>query len=66
MKITETQPQPKLITIADVSKITSLKRSYIYHLINTEQLKRIKLGRKTVFLESQVLDWVSQQVKRGS
>ena len=50
--------QDRFIELAEVTHLTSLKKTKIYELINTGELKPIKLGRKTVFLESEVTAWV--------
>ncbi|PJD94123.1 MAG: AlpA family transcriptional regulator [Legionella sp.] len=48
----------RFIELQEVSYVTSLKKTKIYELIKSGELKPIKLGRKTVFLESEVVAWV--------
>lgn len=51
----------KLIPLPEVSRITSLKKTKLYQLIAAGELRPIKLGKKTVFLESEIFDWVNTQ-----
>lgn len=50
--------QDRFIELPEVTHLTSLKKTKIYELINTGELKPIKLGRKTVFLASEVTAWI--------
>lgn len=54
-------PQDRFIELPETSYITSLKKTKIYELINAGELRAIKLGRKTVFLESEILAWVNSK-----
>ena len=57
---------PRLIDLRKVSKITSLGKTSIYLLIQKGELHPAKLGRKTVFSESEVLEWVEDKLaQRG-
>jgi len=49
---------PRLIPLPEVSRITSLKKTAIYELIAAGTLRPVKLGRKTVFAESEIHAWV--------
>jgi predicted DNA-binding transcriptional regulator AlpA len=51
----------RFIGFPEVTHITSLKKTTLYSLIKLGELKPIKLGRKTVFLESEVLSWVNNK-----
>ena len=51
----------RFIELPEVTHVTSLKKTKIYELINIGELRAIKLGRKTVFLESEVLAWVNSK-----
>lgn len=53
------QNRPRLIALPEVSEITTLGKTSIYELIAAGELRPIKLGRKTVFAESEVVDWVN-------
>lgn len=52
----------RLIDLLQVTYITSLKKTALYELIKRGELKPVKLGRKTVFLESEVIAWVNNKV----
>lgn len=54
--------QPRLIAFGGVIEITSLKRTKLYELIKAGELRPVKLGKKTVFLESEVIAWVQAQL----
>ena len=56
------QAAPRLIPLPEVSRITSLKKTALYELIAAGELRPIKLGRKTVFAESEVCDWVNSKL----
>lgn len=56
---------PKLISLNDVSQMTSLKRSAIYLLISTGELPRIKIGRKVTFLQSDVVAFVQKKIEQS-
>ena len=51
----------RLIELSEVTYVISLKKTKIYELIKTGELRAIKLGRKTVFLESEVIAWVNSK-----
>lgn len=51
----------RFIELPETSHVTSLKKTKIYELIKTGELRAIKLGRKTVFLESEVIAWVNSK-----
>lgn len=59
--------QVRLIAFPEVTRITSLRRTALYQLINAGELRPVKLGRKTVFVESEVFDWVNKCIaSRGA
>lgn len=53
---------PRLIDLPELSRITTFRKTAIYELIKRGELRPIKLGRKTVFAESEVSAWVSARV----
>ena len=63
-KVLTGQTQFKLIRISEVSKLTTISKSHLYTLIRQGKfIKPRKLGRNTsVWVESQVLDWLSNQL----
>jgi len=56
---------PRLISLPEVSSITSLKKTSIYKLISAGELRPIKLGRKTVFSQEEVIAWVNARLAGG-
>lgn len=61
-EIENTPAMPRLIGIPEVSHLTSLKKSAIYELANKGELKPVKLGSRTTFLESEVVAWINRKV----
>lgn len=58
---------PRLIALPEVSRITSLRKTALYQLIKAGELRPVKLGRKTVFAESEIAAWVNQRLaSRGA
>src|SRR5690242_20103453 len=62
--MTHLQRPPRFIEIPEVSEITSLGKTSIYQLIAARELRPIKLGRKTVFVESEVIGWMNERLVR--
>lgn len=56
----------RLIDLPRVCEITCQGKTSIYQLIAVGELHPIKLGRKTVFAESEVFDWVAQRLESRS
>ncbi len=59
------QETPRLIDFKELSRLTTLRRSALYERINVGEFRPIKLGRKTVFAESEVREWVKAQMTRA-
>lgn len=53
---------PRLVELQEAMRLTTLGRSAIYNLIETGELRRIKLGKKVVFLEQDVRDFINRKV----
>lgn len=53
---------PRLLDIAAVCSLTTLSVSRIYQLIDSGELRRVKLGRKTVFIEAEVKAWIEAKI----
>lgn len=62
MDIDDTPALPRLIGIEEAMRLTTLGRSAIYNLINRGELGRIKLGKKVVFLEQDLCDFINRKV----
>jgi excisionase family DNA binding protein len=57
----------RLIDLPELTKLTTLRKTKLYELINSGELRPIKLGRKTVFSEQEVNEWIEAQIaKRGA
>lgn len=62
-----TTTTPRLIALPEVSTITSLRKTALYQLIKDGELRPVKLGRKTVFAESEIIAWVNERLaSRGA
>ena len=62
-----TQSAPRLIAIPAVTSIISLRRTAIYELIKAGELRPVKIGRKTLFAESEIFAWVNKRLaSRGA
>jgi len=57
----ENPSSKRLIGFYEVTLATSLKRTALYSLIKSGELRPIKLGRKTVFLESEIQNWINDR-----
>ena len=56
-------PNDRFIDLPELIHKTSLKKTFIYELIKQGELRPLKLGRKTVFLESEIIAWMSQKIQ---
>lgn len=56
------QVSTRLIQLPEVTHLTSLHKTKIYQLINSGELRPIKLGRKTVFSEQEVNQWIENKI----
>lgn len=54
--------QPRLLDVTETTHRTSLRKTKLYELINAGELRPIKLGRKTVFSEQEVNEWIEKQI----
>lgn len=52
-------PAPRFMEIPEVTLVTSLRKTSIYEAIARRELRPVKLGRKTVFLASEVFAFVN-------
>jgi prophage regulatory protein len=59
---TMTTTATRFIPLPEVTRITSLKKTALYQLIAAGELRPIKLGRKTVFAESEIFAWVNARL----
>ncbi|WP_165961107.1 helix-turn-helix transcriptional regulator [Qipengyuania sediminis] len=62
MNIEDNVPMPRLIDVPAVCAITSLSVSRIYALISEGELRKVKLGGKTVFVEAEIRAWLEAKI----
>ena len=58
MSYVHQQTANRLLPFPELIQRTSLKKTKLYELINAGELHPIKLGRKTVFSEIEVNQWI--------
>ncbi|MDO9152091.1 AlpA family transcriptional regulator [Methylotenera sp.] len=58
------QSPPRLLDVSETTNRTSLRKTKLYELINAGELRPIKLGRKTVFSEQEVNQWIETQIAK--
>lgn len=63
---TDDPPLPRLVTVEEAKKLLCLGTTAIYELINTNELRRIKIGRKTVFLASDIAAFINRKVAEAT
>jgi excisionase family DNA binding protein len=57
---------PKLLlTVDEAAEALSLGRTYVYHLVMSNQITSVKLGRKRRIPVSALQEFISQQIERG-
>lgn len=52
----------RFIALPEVIQRTSLRKSSIYRLIKAGELRPVKLGRKTVFSETELNAWIESRL----
>ena len=56
-------PMPRLLDVPAVCAITRLSVSRIYQLINEGELRRVKIGRKSLFVEGEIRAWLEAKIE---
>ena len=59
------QTATRLLPFPELIQKTSLHKTKLYELINAGELQPIKLGRKTVFSEREVNQWIETQIAKA-
>ncbi len=62
MNIDDNVPMPRLLDVPTVCQITSLSVSRIYCLIAEGELRRVKIGRKALFVEAEIRAWLEAKI----
>lgn len=57
-----TTPSTRFIPLPEVTRKTTLRKTTLYQLIKTGELRPIKLGRKTVFSEAEIDAWMESRL----
>ena len=52
---------PRLLTAAEVSEILRVPRSTVYELARNRRIPFLKVGRRTLFAQQTLLDWIAAQ-----
>ena len=60
--MTTTAGVPRLIAFPELTRITTLRKTALYELIKAGELRPVKLGRKTVFAEAEIVAWVNKRL----
>lgn len=63
MNIDDNVPMPRLIDVPTVCALTTLSVSRIYTLITEGELRRVKIGGKTLFVEAEVRAWIEAKIE---
>ena len=53
---------PRLISVSDVLTRLSIRKTLLYSLIAAGELRPIKLGRRTLFAESEIASWLDAKI----
>jgi excisionase family DNA binding protein len=62
----EEPPLPRLVTVDEAKKLLCLGTTAIYELMKTGELRRIKIGRKTVLLASDIQIFINRKVAEAA
>lgn len=62
MSFAEATVTPRLIDLPEVMHRTSMCKSVVYQHIRTGEFTPYKNGRKTVFSEKQINDWIIAKI----
>jgi excisionase family DNA binding protein len=62
----EEPPLPRLVTVDEAKKLLCLGTTAIYELMKTGELRRIKIGRKTVLLASDIQSFINRKVAEAA
>lgn len=63
---TDEPPLPRLVTVEEAKKMLCLGTTAIYDLMKTGELRRIKIGRKTLFLASDIAAFINRKVAEAT
>jgi len=52
---------PRLMTAQEVAEMLRVPRSTIYELARNRRIPFLKVGRRTLFAQQSILDWIAAQ-----
>ena len=52
---------PRLLTAQEVAELLRVPRSTIYELARTRRIPFLKVGRRTLFAQQALLEWIATQ-----
>ena len=52
---------PRLMTAQEAAELLRIPRSTVYELARTRRIPFLKVGRRTLFAQQALLDWVAAQ-----
>jgi excisionase family DNA binding protein len=52
---------PRLMTAQEVSELLRVPRSTIYELARSRRIPFVKVGRRTLFAQQALLEWIAAQ-----
>lgn len=58
--------RPRFVSIDEAKQRLCLGTTAIYAFINAGELRRVKLGRKVVFLETDLVDFINRKVAEAT
>ncbi|RFC37762.1 MAG: transcriptional regulator, AlpA family [Candidatus Nitrotoga sp. SPKER] len=53
---------PRFIAIPEAMSRTALCKTSLYQLIKRGELRPVKLGKKTVFAEAEISEWINKRL----
>jgi excisionase family DNA binding protein len=56
--------QAHLIDLESALNIIGIKKTFMYKLINAGEIRPVKLGKKTMFVESEIHSWIDVQIAK--
>jgi excisionase family DNA binding protein len=55
---------PRLMTAQEVAELLRVPRSTIYELARSRRIPFVKVGRRTLFVQQTLLEWIAAQTVR--
>jgi excisionase family DNA binding protein len=52
---------PRLMTAQEVAELLRVPRSTIYELARSRRIPFVKIGRRTLFVQQALLEWIAAQ-----